>query len=92
LIPAIPADGAGQPNTARLGRKLQVLGYSGLYGPSCHGGDLHRRCLPLLAERVLGQHRYLDAWEDAATPIIQAFLRRLIYDNAAFSLADRVNE
>jgi hypothetical protein len=77
----------------RITRKLVTVGYSGLYGSSCHGGELRRHYVPALAERLLGEYKYLDYWEDVVTPVVQSFLRRLVYEGGGlFSFADRVNE
>lgn len=67
--------------------QLKCIGYSGLYGSS----QAVKQQVPILAERVLNEARNMDRWEDVATPIIQAFLRRLIFESN-FSFADRVNE
>jgi hypothetical protein len=79
--------------TQRITRKLVTVGYSGLYGSSCHGGELRSHYVPALAERLLGEYKYLDYWEDVVTPVVQSFLRRLVYEGGGlFSFADRVNE
>lgn len=66
---------------------LKYVGYSGLFGSS----SPVLPSVPSLSERVLNSYEHLERWEDIATPIIRAFLRRLVFEGN-FSFADRCNE
>lgn len=70
-------------------KDLQHISYTGFYGSAPK--KIKKSHIRSLADKLLNDVDNVERWEKLSTPIIQSFLRRLIYEGD-FSFEDKINE